>query len=304
MHSQSTAHADPIFAVLKGKAVQVLGAKGEKRCRNCHYASWSATIEAKDEEPVGVTCSVCHSIAEGHPVATLPGGDMAALAREHEGNRDPQGLCLSCHAELKTGKGVPVCTTGAEARAAGDKQCVDCHMQMVAGSPSTSGKGDSHRVHRFAGGHDPAVVREAATLEMEREGGRVVVTVANRKTGHAVPTGNPLRFLLARVEQLDGAGTVVWSNIEGDAMPPLASGAVFMKVFSSKDGKKPVPPFMSVGHPQDSRLQPGEVRELRYPVAKGAAKVRATLEYHLAPRAILEKAKTCLLYTSDAADED
>lgn len=290
MHARSTAKADPIYALVRGMADETLGDKA-KACQGCHYASASAPDELADAGDVGVTCAVCHRLADGHPSATLASGRHSELAREHEGDRSAQGVCLSCHAELRTGAGVPVCTTGEETALAKAGPCIDCHMAASPGAPSTSKKVETHRSHRFPGGHVPDFLRAAATIGVARINKEVVVNVTHAKAGHAVPTGNPLRFLVARVEQLDASGAVIWTNIEGDAMPPLDSGAVFMKVFASADGKKPVPPFRSSGPPTDSRLAPGADKELRYPLAEKAAKVRAVLEYHLAPRAILDGAK-------------
>ncbi|MBT8494925.1 MAG: cytochrome c family protein, partial [Deltaproteobacteria bacterium] len=230
MHSKSTAAGDPLYALMKNKAEAAMGkAKADKACRGCHYADWSLEEEKLNRDPVGVTCIVCHKIEPRHPKKTLASGKMAELARDYQGKGGVQGLCLSCHAELKNEAGQQVCTTGLENKRPGSGRCVDCHMGIAPGSPVASRRDlQAHRSHDFVGGHNPRFLRGAARISLAKDKGEVVVTVRHGRVGHGVPTGNPMRFLVARIDQLDAAGNVVATNVTTDASPPLGVAPVYM----------------------------------------------------------------------------
>jgi hypothetical protein len=289
MHGNSTLDKDPVYALMFAKAKAAVGDKVEKSCMKCHNPYLNPTSDMQVSSAEGVTCVVCHALAEVHP-ASAPSAVL-------DPTRSPKGLaqtlCLSCHAERKTGKGVPICITGSENEHAGAAMCVDCHMPLKDGPPSMGSKEPQHRSHEFPGGHDPALVASAATLEVviDKDKNEIVATIKPAALGHSLPTGNPMRHIILNVVASDAKGAELWRN--RPAGDPLLKDrdSVFMRAFANAEGKSPVPPFASQGEPSDNRLLAGEPRELRYPLPKGAAKLSATLHYHLAPAKILEEAK-------------
>lgn len=307
MHAASTRSGDPIYRVMTDKAHAALGDKAKKKCRGCHHADWFGVgknpipwfdegVEASALPIEGVSCTVCHEIHPNHPTDKLATGQTARLARSHPGATGAQGLCLSCHAEMKNPEGQPVCTTGAEFSEHGaGAACTDCHMKAEPGAAYAGATGTTHRGHRFPGGHHPAYLKGAATVGLEVEvaatGGarRVVATVTPGALGHALPTGTPLRQVWLRVRAYDEAGAVVWENYRKNALKE-APDAVFARIFANKEGRRPVPPFMAAGAPTDTRLMPGSPRVLRYPIPPTARSVDAELTYHLAPAPLLEAA--------------
>jgi hypothetical protein len=291
MHGNSTLEKDPVYALMFAKAKAVVGDKVEKGCRKCHNPLWKPDTATQLASAEGVTCVVCHQVAGTHPVDKLASGESARLDPTRSPENLAQALCLSCHAERKTGKGVAICITGSENEHSGAAKCTDCHMPLVDGPGSMGSKNPQHRSHAFPGGHDAVLVASAATLELVVDKGDIVATIKPGALGHSLPTGNPMRHVILEVVASDAKGAELWRNrATGD---PLLKDrdSVFMRAFANAEGKSPVPPFASQGEPSDNRLKAAEPRELRYPLPKGAAKLSATLHYHLAPKAILEEAK-------------
>jgi len=288
MHARSTVEADPLYRALRAMAVEKLGPKAEKRCSGCHYPDWWELAEERNVKVEGVSCVVCHEVHPEHPDRTIPW----TFARRHPDHEGSNGLCMSCHAELEAPDGRPVCTTGHEAAGAGAGDCLDCHMQPVDG-PGTAGREQaSHASHEIGGGHSPAMLKLAATVRLE-VGGKgaarvVVLTVEAGELGHAFPTGSPLRSAVARVEAFDASGASIWRSAPDDPYE-APQGALFARLFPGPDGKHPVPPFATTAKPVDTRLEPEGSRVLRYPLPTGAVRLRAWLEYRLAPAPLLEK---------------
>ncbi|MCL4233687.1 MAG: hypothetical protein KJ042_04115 [Deltaproteobacteria bacterium] len=292
MHARSTADADPLYALMVEKAVETLGPQARASCARCHYPEWKDAALAANLPIEGVSCVVCHRIHPQHPKKSLDTGALGAFARSKEGMSGAQGLCLACHGEMSTPDGRPICTTGAES-ANGKASCVDCHMPIVKGEPATGSKNTVHRQHAFPGGYSAEFVKGSASLAIrtddEADELTVVLEVKRMFTGHDLPTGNPMRHVVLRVEAFDANDEEIWSNIADD---PLEDdpGAVFQRVFADAAGHRPVPPFASSGPAQDTRLRAGETRELRYAVPPETQVVRAWLEYRLGPEALLTKA--------------
>jgi hypothetical protein len=293
MHGNATIDKDPIYALMFRKARAAVGDKVEESCRKCHNPLWKPDADTQLPSAEGVTCVVCHQIAGTHPVDKLASGEHAIL----DPKRSPQGLaqalCLSCHAERKTGKGVPICITGSENEDAGAALCVDCHMLPAEGPASMGSKETQHRSHTFPGGHDAALVASAATLELsiDKASREIVATIKPGALGHSLPTGNPMRHIILTVVATDAKGAELWRNRPKGEPLLKARESVFMRAFADADGNSPVPPFASQGEPSDNRLRSGKIHEQRYPLPKGAARLSATLHYHLAPAAILEEAQ-------------
>jgi hypothetical protein len=288
MHGNSTLDKDPLFRLMFAKAKAKKGDKVETVCRKCHNPMWKAGSGEQLASAEGITCVVCHEIAGNHP-GPLADGRFARLDATRTAS-GVEGLCLSCHAERKTGAGVPICTTGPENEAAGRASCIGCHMGKSPG-PATIGSEDKeHRSHRFPGGHNPEFVAGSAELLVKVEAAEVVATIKVKEIGHSLPTGNPMRHLVVELVATDADGKVLWTN-RPEGTPFLEPREAFaMRVFSSADGKRPVPPFMSKGEPDDNRIASGAARELRYPLPTKAEKLSGRLLYYLAPANVLEAA--------------
>lgn len=289
MHSRSTAEGDPLYAQVKKLATESISQRlADQQCRKCHYAEWSQGEESAGSGSVGVTCTVCHEIAVGHPDKKLAGGTTAKLRRDH-GEGGPQGLCLSCHTGIEFNE-QPLCVTGMVATSDQGK-CVDCHMG-VADGPATSSRRDqtSHRAHDFVGGHNARFLRGAARIALERDGKDLVVKVKHGRAGHTVPTGNSMRHLVAVVEQFDADGKLIASNADSGKSPPLGKTPVFMRIYANDIGTRPVQPFQASGKPVDTRLSPGDQKEMRVRIAPKAKSAKAILHYYLAPQDLLRAA--------------
>lgn len=294
MHRNSTLDRDPLFRVMHAKAQKVLGEKANQKCSNCHYPPWAGIGVTVDVPVEGVSCVVCHEIAPGHPDERLAGKRVARLAvKAPRGVAPEEAVCLRCHEDLSSPAGHPVCTTGAEADDAMAGLCVDCHMPSAEGPPTEGSDSDTHRSHRFPGSRDAAMLASAVRLSVAVKGSggdrKIEVTVESGDVGHDVPTGTPMRSLVLRVEALDEKSTVIWRNAGDDPLNEDPK-AVFQMIFRDDEGRGPVPPFMSRKAGEDRRLDAGGERVVSYPLPPKTAKVRALLEYHLAPAALLEAA--------------
>lgn len=292
-HALSTTELDPLYRFLRDKAVKVMGPKAEKKCNRCHYPPWEDAARKAGIKTEGISCVVCHRVHPGHPDEQLANGRDADFALGPGGKEGAQGLCLACHRELKSPEGHPVCTTGPESIKAGRGSCVDCHMPRVPGpAMKDSGEGE-HRAHRFPGAWDRAFLKGTATLGISLRDGKagreIVVRVQAARVGHSLPTGNPMRAVILRVEALDAKGNVLWRNMTNRPLDE-DPGAVFMRVFSDAKGKRPVPPFLASGPSRDNRLEPDEVRTLAYPLPPGTRRLTARAEYSLGPGPLLQNA--------------
>ena len=190
------------------------------------------------------------------PSHDVPNPRMGCVQRDHF--RDGT-LCAGCH-ELWTGDGLPIHTTWSEWRAsplADAATCAACHMPP---SPLARNAADVDlfpsalvgeqagwirppggvRHHTWHGprGPDPRWLELAATLHVtiEREGEpgqpdepvptnqiRVAVRTKNVAAGHAIPTGEPMRSVLLRVEAF--CGDAMLEPVGGDALPGWAGAA-------------------------------------------------------------------------------
>lgn len=147
--------------------------------------------------------------------------------------------------------------------------------------------------HKFYGGYNPEILKNCASLELKVEGDttqlKVAVYVTNKTVGHALPTGSPMRSVYLSLKAIDSDGNVMWENYKRN---PLLedSDAVFMRLLQNDDGTAPVPPWQATSIKFDQRLKPDETRVLSYTIpATNVASIVATLNYRLAPPALLKK---------------
>lgn len=229
----------------------------------------------------GVTCVACHyrdgqivgvfgNTAAPHPVKVLS---------------DPNQVCVRCHVvagdRWDTFFRLPPCGTVAEISATLGKSaeitasdtrelgCVQCHMPSLRRPLVKNGiVRDTHR-HLWRGGHDPAMVRKALSVEFvetkptQNNKWRFQLTLANTGAAHYVPTGTPDRHLRLALRVLDAGGRVL------DEQTHMIKRTVMWRPF--------------IVDLWDSRLARGQPRryELDVPADSRAVTVEAELSYHL-----------------------
>lgn len=250
--------------------------------------------------------------------------------------------CAGCHEYTQQGPSgpFPVHTTFSEWKAstyAAATPCQSCHMPPIeaanAADMDLMGLEPSRaagfarppgavRSHRFDGPHTarggPTLLESAASVGLERvesSEGRLSVrlTVKNVGAGHSLPTGEPLRAVLAVVEAtcagdpltlLDGptlpataggeAGPARRLPGDGELLRPLAGapGLAFERVLVGNDGQEHVHHGAAVGVARDTRLKAGEERTatLMFAVPEGCAQpsAEARLVYRPVPLALAQ----------------
>ena len=179
----------------------------------------------------GVTCSGCH---------VRNGTVLGAYGHENKDHpvetmEDSNIICVQCHVvqgeRWDTFYRMPPCGTVAEIRAGSGKHsgrsgnltvadlgelgCVECHMPDVKRPLVEGGKRRFARRHTWRGGHDPEMVKEALTINLEEQARpqpgkrRFVLTLTNSGADHFVPTGTPDRHLTVELRLLDDQGEVL-----------------------------------------------------------------------------------------------
>ncbi len=165
----------------------------------------------------GVTCVACHQ-RDGAMV-----GSFESAIAPHPVRVDPaistESTCRPCHAmdlrmlgELER----PIMDTFAEweayKEAGGDKNCVDCHMPSLGERPAARGGGlrPGHS-HSLRGPYDIEFVREGAqptnlSITGSHAAGLKAQLTLKNGTGHHLPSAEPHRKLIAKLEALDSAG--------------------------------------------------------------------------------------------------
>lgn len=281
MHSRSHHASDPIYAAVRTIRMGREGEAVAEACVRCH----SPLAEGGELDGAlaqrGVTCAACHGeIAATHPA------EPTAL-----GVPDGAEVCLTCHDSLNNAAGLAMCNTGPEHAAHPSEKCSDCHMPLVQTPSGAESERASHRAHTFSGPHrawlqdDPSFLSTALTLAGRIEGSALTVDVTNA-SGHAFPTGFPGRMAALLVVAKDASGAELWRNLGADPVA-TAPEAVWHQVWVDAEGKPVLAPY-GVELKRDTRLQPGEARQLSYPVPEGTASVELTVMYRLAPPPLME----------------
>jgi hypothetical protein len=223
-------------------------------CVHCHAPLVEQLAEVKrgggplaDE---GVNCAVCH-IREGR---ILSRSKSPVSPHETDVRADFGGTtyCAGCHQfsfpiiePAADGKG-PGRVTGytthpmqdtVNQHARGphaDKECLTCHKSEPG-------------AHRFPGGHDAGMIARALQMETCRQGGTLVVNLANTRAGHNVPTGDLHRHLVLRA----------WRASAPEKLQEIVLGRRFAP---APDGGK-----LTVA---DTTIRAGETRRLELPLGK------------------------------------
>jgi len=304
MHAVSSKFGDPVHSAVHDAFSAAMEADGKKpnyHCANCHTptADNMAALMKGEAAPdpdnptdrAGVTCSFCHMVDEVVP------GDKFNSYRLSEGIKGPDAdsmaphgavkwvfgksyeMCLGCHGKKVGGKGGVICSMEEE----GIADCVPCHLPKAEGAPASGSNKTEHVFHGMFGGHQEEMLRKGATVKLASVDGRLSVILENHNP-HSFPSTNPLRVAYVKVDVIDSAGAVVFTNFRKD--PSEDPSALLVKLFSAGD-RVGVPSWEAEGVARDTRLGPGEVRVIEYPLPEGAKSARATLYYRLvAPKAI------------------
>ncbi|HYV48976.1 MAG TPA: hypothetical protein VFA20_29150 [Myxococcaceae bacterium] len=162
----------------------------------------------------GVTCVTCHQV---NGAIEGPRGDPAPHPARRSEALVSEQVCERCHTLAMQHIGslqrplMETVTEWREYRAkGGDKVCQDCHMPRVADRPAALGaEPKPARSHRWLGPFDAALLDQA--LEVKVEGEPPAAVRLRNLTGHRLPTAEPHRFVVVRVE---AEGRVVESRIE------------------------------------------------------------------------------------------
>jgi hypothetical protein len=181
--------------------------------------------------------------------------------------------CLGCHERRDNPKGVPLCNTGEEFRAAGNFNCQQCHM------PVNNGFAD----HSMAGGHNQAMLERGVIMVLRagKEGAEIRADIELKNMlPHKMPTGAPFRNLFLKVSAYNNLGQMVWQSAQQHPMKDDPQAMFMLRLLDDED--KPAPPPQATKVGKDSRLEPGETRILSYLLpAQNVAVVRAELYYDL-----------------------
>lgn len=169
-------------------------------CRGCHAPEADPTAEPSAAlAALGVGCVTCHVTddaatvrAAGAVLLRAPSSERMPHALERSPGFSGAGACVACHEfRFPAGRGGEdaqfMQTTAREhARSpAAARSCASCHMPRRAG----------RRSHLFDV-RDPAWLSEAVAVSASvDEAGAVVIRVAQKDAGHALPTGDLFRRL-------------------------------------------------------------------------------------------------------------
>ena len=224
----------------------------DRKCESCHapqpvlVTGLDAPAELRDgDRDGGVTCLSCHLLPDGRGVAASRTVADAPCRPIQTPELGQGGLCGVCHTAIYQDW---------QERPAGpeSRSCRDCHMPAV----STRLGGYSHLC---LGGHHAETVLSAAQVRCRREGGELVVSVANRAAGHNFPGERHHRLLILEVLQRSAAGEITLVR---------------------QETIKGITPFR--GESSAEKIRAGQSIELRFPVLQaGTARVR--LLYKLFP---------------------
>jgi hypothetical protein len=306
MHAKSSKFGDPVHGAVHDANMRAVAAAGKRPnyfCASCHaptaddlakLLTGEATPDPANPTHVrGVTCSFCHkaaAVVDGERFKTYVLTE--GLKGRSASGRAPHGvtasafasssqLCMGCHARMLNARGAVICSADQE----GLSDCLTCHMARAPGAPADGSARTTHAFHGMHGAHDPAVLRQGATLALSAGGGRLQVVVKNPNP-HFFPAANPLRVAFVKVEVFGRDGVRLFTNFEKE--PSEDPQALFQKVFRDGD-RVGVPTWEADGVARDTRLRQHEERTLAYPLPAGAARATARLSYRFVPAPALEK---------------
>lgn len=271
-----SAHAEsdrsPVYQAMRAAAPDAAA------CDRCHAPLAAVLGRADPLASEGVSCEVCHAIAEVEVTAasaswTLQLADNrkygpicdAAEPYFHRAGCSPlhsrSQLCAACH---HLDAPLPVFSEFAEwqhgeAMTAG-LQCQGCHMP---GRPGTVASGGAERRSVSRHGDGPATgdaLRLTADAVATAGGVELRGVVKVSGAGHSLPAGLPGRELALIAELVDGTGAVIASAEQ-----------VYSKRLVDADGRE-APFWAATRVGADTRLQADEARAFTLALAAGTGK--------------------------------
>ena len=301
---------NPVFQAFLADAKAQLGESAPRACIACHAPAAAVIADYKVELPVsqeGVTCNFCHNVSAVDPSPkpasyTFDASDPL-LMRGPYGDADPGSahgfvkseihtkgeFCAACHEHASAGTGVPIEMTysrwKASKAASGGKQCQDCHMAPTAGqaAPKIS-KMNREKVygHRFPGAHAAGVLDSVVSLGASVEGGRLKLTVTNRRAGHSLPGGGGGMRVITLAASFFGAA--------GESLAGTVLETYGIRYADAK-GATPVPKWLAKTVVHQAEIPADEPAVAWCDIPAKAKKATATLLYHYIDPAYLPSLK-------------
>ncbi|HEB82139.1 MAG TPA: hypothetical protein ENJ11_04660 [Gammaproteobacteria bacterium] len=317
-------------------------------CANCHTpdkvldAGHEVDLKAAiDGGSKGISCDYCHTVSDVKLIYDEKSGrydtDITRTVTRARGDTKygPLGdakspvhktmlspihtkseFCAMCHLNQEHLLSLSTYADWKKSYDAGKvtKQCQECHMptggkdRPIALGGKVRPASSIHQ-HLFHGGHDPAMVKKAATLELHAKHSGNTVTVeadvTNVGAGHTIPGGATLRNIILVVEATDSQGKpLTHTGGRKETLPPLSGkggkpgdyaghpGKMFARPFATKTGMVPAGGFNADHILFDTRIWPGDTDHSVYHFKtsdSGPVSIKATLLYRWTYKPLADK---------------
>jgi len=296
--SMARSWTNPVFQAFLADAKAALGPSIQANCISCHAPLASVTGDLNVDGEInqeGITCNFCHNVT-AVDVSPKPGSytwdpsdpnkmqgpySDSDAGNTHSSVFNPlfsQGeFCASCHwygddKGALVFEGTHPSWKASQAAAAGT-QCQDCHMPPSSGKVAITSKvvRDKMWAHRFLGAHTPGVLDSTASLAAAVEGGKLKLTVTNRRGGHSLPGGGAsMRAITLEVAYKNAAGAEV----------SRALVQTYDTEFADAAGKSPVPKWLAKSVAKSNEI-PADAAKVEWAaIPAGAKSAEAILTYH------------------------
>ncbi len=231
---QTSVHAhaaeDKMVAFCMSTEQGLVGPQVSRLCAGCHDPVNARLGDTTFQSPKGVTCLGCHEVTR--PIHAGGNGDIevktedwthdhAASAAASLTTLRSSEFCGGCHEQFTPATGFDSITTydewaaGPFANAAIPADCVGCHMPPVPGGTDHSFPGGNVYFSSLLGEvqlthDDTANLELVMTLTASHgDAGGVTVTLDNRGSGHAFPTGvTDIVEAWVELQAMDASGNV------------------------------------------------------------------------------------------------
>jgi len=297
--SMAQSWKNPVFQAFLSDAKSALGDTVLASCIVCHAPMASVSADTRFQSPVseeGVTCNFCHNVSAVDPArktaAYVFDSTDPDLMRGPYADADPKNahgavhselhtkaeFCAACHSFTHPRSGVPIETTWtrwkSSSAAASGKPCQSCHMPSAPGQAApvlqSKQRPDIH-AHTFAGAHAAGVLDSAASLDAAVQGGRLKLTVHNRRAGHALPGGGGGMRVITLTVRFEGAAR---DSIAGQTLQTYGIR------YADARGATPVPKWLAARVTSDREIPPDSTVVEWCPIPPKAKRAVATLTYH------------------------
>jgi nitrate/TMAO reductase-like tetraheme cytochrome c subunit len=297
---------NPVFQWGLADARKTQGDAVAARCVACHAPLASGAPGGEDAvAQEGMTCNFCHNVsaveASPKPASYTLDKSDPNLMRGPYADAEPGSahgaayhetftkaeFCASCHWGQKE-NGLIIDATypqwKASRAAASGKQCQDCHMPSAPGKASPLAKKSRPAVaaHAFMGPRTPGGLDSVATLAAQVEGGRLKLTITNRRAGHSLPGGgHSMRAITLEV---------VFTSATGKELS-RAEVASYGTEFADSEGHAPVPKWAAASVSRSREISADTPAVEYAAVPAGAKSAEAVLTYYPLAPAIGERLK-------------